>query len=134
MEHFRDESQNRKFFANGNAALKDLPVVILVNKGSASASEILAGALKDHRDVKIVGAPTYGKGSVQELRSLSDGSELKITVAQWLTPSGKTIEKVGIKPDIEVKLTEEDIKAKRDPQLEKAKEVLRAEISKLAAN
>jgi len=117
------------FRANGNGAFKDLPVVILVNQGSASASEILAGALKDHRGVKLIGEETFGKGTVQELQGLRDSSTLKITVANWVLPSGLVIEKNGLKPDYEVKLTEEDIENKRDPQLEKAIEVLEQEIT-----
>lgn len=116
------------FQAEGNGALVDTPTVILVNRGSASASEILAGALRDNRGVKLIGETTFGKGTVQELKKFEDGSEMKISVAQWLLPKGDLIEKKGIKPDIEVALTEEDAKAKRDPQLEKALEILRKEI------
>lgn len=128
VEDFRSDD-DRTFRANGNEAFKDTALVILVNEGSASASEILAGAIKDHRNVTVVGEKTFGKGTVQELYPLRDGSELKITVAHWKRPNGESIEKNGIKPDIEVKLTEEDIKAERDPQLEKAIEVLKSEIS-----
>jgi len=117
------------FRANGNGAFKNLPVVILVNQGSASASEILAGALRDHRQIKLVGEKTFGKGTVQELQELRDGSTLKITIANWVLPSGLVIEKNGLTPDYEVKLTEEDIEAKRDPQLDKAIEILEAELS-----
>ena len=116
--------------ANGNSALADLPTVILVNQGSASASEILAGALRDNRQIKIIGETTFGKGTVQEIKKFSDGSEMKVSVAQWLLPNGDTIDKKGITPDIEIKLTEDDVKAKRDPQLDKALEILRAEINK----
>ncbi len=114
-----------------------MPVVVLVNGGSASASEILAGALKDHRGVTLVGTKTFGKGTVQELHTLeswkgeSDASKptLKITIAQWLTPSGAEIDGKGITPDVEVELTEEDAEAGRDPQLEKAIEILKKEIA-----
>jgi len=116
------------FRANGNSALKGLPLVILINKGSASASEILAGALRDHYGVKLVGEQSFGKGTVQELFSLKDDSRLKVTVANWLLPGGDTIEENGLKPDVEVKLTEEDIDAGKDPQLEKALEILKEEI------
>lgn len=116
--------------ANGNEALKSFPLVILVNKGSASAAEILAGAIKVYRDeVKIVGEKTFGKGTVQELQSLRDGSSMKLTVAHWVLPNGKIIEGEGIEPDIPVEITEEDIEAKRDPQLEKAVEVLKRQIA-----
>ena len=131
-ESFRDEAKNRVFRSNGNGALKKYPLVILVNEGSASASEILAGALRDHRKTALVGAKTFGKGTVQELTPLHDGSKLKITVANWLLPSGQVLEKNGLAPDYEVKITEEDAQAKRDTQLEKAKEILKGEIRKLA--
>ena len=116
--------------AEGNSALVDLPTVILVNQGSASASEILAGALRDNRQIKIIGETTFGKGTVQELKKFSDGSEMKVSVAQWLLPNGDTIDKIGITPDIEVELTEDDAKAERDPQLDKALEFLKTEINK----
>lgn len=103
----------------------ELPMVVLVNKGSASAAEIFAGALQDNGRAKIVGETTFGKGSVQSVEPLSDGSSLRVTVAEWLTPKKRAINKVGITPDVEVKLTEEDAKAARDPQLDKAVELLR---------
>ncbi len=118
--------QDTVFTADGNEALKNFPVVVLVNGGSASASEILAGALRDNRGIKLVGEKTFGKGTVQEVQDLKDNSTLKITIASWLTPSGKTIDKNGLAPDYEVKITEEDAKEGRDPQLEKAFEVLRS--------
>lgn len=124
-EAFRS-GENTVFRANGNEALKNFPVVVLVNAGSASASEILAGALRDLRGVKIVGEKTFGKGTVQELQRLKDGSSLKITIAKWLLPSGGVIEKNGLLPDFEVKVSEQDKEA--DPQLEKAIEVLKTEI------
>ena len=115
------------FRANGNGALKNLPTVILVNKGSASASEILAGALRAKRGIKIVGTQTFGKGTVQELRSLSDGSRIKLTIANWVLPDGTVIDEKGLKPDFEVEIKEEAEKKDdkpADPQLEKAIEVL----------
>lgn len=126
-EEFRS-GDKKVFRANGNEALKEAAVVILVNKGSASASEILAGALRDHKEYPLIGEKTFGKGTVQELHELRDKSSLKITVAHWLLPKGELIEKNGLEPDYEIKLTEEDIKAEKDPQLEKAIEVLRKEI------
>ncbi|MBM2820625.1 MAG: ctpA [Candidatus Berkelbacteria bacterium] len=95
-------------------------IVILANEGSASASEIVAGALRDSRGSLIVGKRTFGKGSVQEVENLKDGNTLKVTVARWLTPSGKAIDKEGITPDVEVDLTTEDNVAGRDPQLDRA--------------
>ncbi len=117
--------EERMFHARGNEALIDFPVVVLINEGSASASEILAGALRVHREVKLIGVQSFGKGTVQELEKLSDGSTLKITVANWLLPDGTPINGYGLTPDFIVELTEEDIEANRDPQLEKAIEVLK---------
>ena len=118
-------SEEKNFYANGNQSLVNIPVVVLVNEGSASASEILAGALRDQRGAKLVGEKTYGKGTVQEVDTLKDGSSIKISIAEWLTPNGHSINKKGLTPDIEVKITEDDIKNKKDPQLEKAIEVLK---------
>jgi len=105
--------------------LDKYPLVVLINKGSASASEILAGALNEQRSIKLIGEKTYGKGSVQEFTSLSDGSTIKITVAEWLTPQGRSINKEGIKPTDEVTVSEDDIKNKKDPQLDKALEIIK---------
>ena len=110
--------------ASGRARLAGYPTVILVNQGSASASEIVAGALKDYGLAKIVGEQTFGKGSVQELITLADGSSLKITVAKWLTPGGVDISAAGITPDEVIELTAEDYENDRDPQLDKAVELL----------
>src|SRR3989344_2214269 len=101
-----------------------LKFVILVDEGSASASEILAGALREHGVAKIVGEKTFGKGSVQELVPITPETSLKVTIARWLTPNGVSISDGGVKPDVEAKLTEEDIKNGRDWQMEKAAEVL----------
>ncbi len=103
-----------------NTALK---VVILVNENTASAAEIFAGALKDNNKAVLVGKTTYGKGSVQELVPITSDTILKVTVARWLTPTGASISLGGIKPDYEVELKPEDIKAKRDPQLDRALEI-----------
>lgn len=105
--------------------LLKIPTVVLINKGSASASEILSGALKYHReDITILGEKSFGKGSVQELVPLPQKTAAKITVAKWLTPSGEHIDKEGIAPEVEVSMTEEDYKEDRDPQLDKALEIL----------
>ncbi len=122
--------KKEEFRTNNSGFFKDMPIVVLINEGSASASEILAGALRDNRGVKLVGKKSFGKGTVQTLEGLRDGSTIKITIAHWLMPNGGLIEKNGIIPDYEVDLTEEDVKAGRDPQLEKAIEVLKLEISK----
>lgn len=103
-----------------NPPLAGIPTTLLINEGSASASEILAGALRDHDAAKLVGKKSFGKGSVQELVDLPSGGKLKITVARWFTPNGKNIDKEGIKPDIEVGLTDEDFNANRDPQKDRA--------------
>jgi carboxyl-terminal processing protease len=100
-------------------------MVIVVDRGSASASEILAGALKHYGIAKLVGVNTFGKGSVQELVPITPETSLKITVARWLTPSGEQIPNEGIRPDVEVKVTEEEAKAGKDPQLDRAVEILR---------
>ena len=126
-EKFRS-GEKEEFKSYGSGFLKNLPIVVLVNEGSASASEILAGALRDNRGVKLIGKKSFGKGTVQELQMLKDGSMVKITVAYWLLPKGHQIEKNGLIPDYEVDLTEEDIKANKDPQLEKAMEILKNEI------
>ncbi len=104
--------------------LLDYPVVILINRGSASASEIVAGAIRDNRDVKIVGEKSYGKGTIQKMHNLSDGSKIKITEKYFLTPNRTLIEKEGIIPDYEIKITEEDREEEFDPQLQKAIDIL----------
>jgi len=120
-------SQGRELIhkSSGLASLKNIKTVVLVNEGSASASEILAGALQDYKLGVLVGKKTFGKGSVQTLEELPDGSSVKITSAIWITPNGRSINKEGIKPDVEVAPTEADIKALRDVQLIKAMEVLK---------
>ena len=105
--------------------MKDTPMLILVNDGSASASEILSGALQDYGRAKLVGIKTFGKGSVQSVNELKGGAQVKITIAEWLTPNGRQINKIGIEPDIKVELTNDDKSAGRDPQLDKALEELR---------
>ncbi len=121
-ERFRSGDEH-VFRATGNASLVELPVVVLVNSGSASASEILAGALRDLRNIKLVGEKTFGKGSVQEVENLKDGSTVKVTVAKWFTPNGFGIDKTGLVPDIEVK-NDGEKNPSNDAQLEKALGVL----------
>ncbi|XOB41854.1 MAG: S41 family peptidase [Candidatus Nealsonbacteria bacterium] len=125
IEDFGQETEQKIYKAKGNARFLQYPIVILINQGSASGSEILAAALRDNRGIKIIGEKSFGKGSVQELEKLKEGSSLKITVARWLTPSGELITEIGLEPDIKVEMTEEDYTAERDPQLDKAIEVIK---------
>jgi len=125
QEKFSDGSL-RNYNSNGNSRLADLPTVVLVNGGSASASEIVAGALQHYGKATIVGEPTFGKGSVQDYVEFDDGSALKLTIALWLTPSGLSIEKEGITPDEEVEMTVEDFNSDLDPQMDRAVELLKA--------
>ncbi|OGY45465.1 MAG: hypothetical protein A2744_02140 [Candidatus Buchananbacteria bacterium RIFCSPHIGHO2_01_FULL_44_11] len=113
--------------ANRQARLSGIPTVVLVNKGSASGSEIVAGALQDYGAATIVGETTFGKGSVQDLREFKDGSSVKLTIAEWLTPKDRQINEKGIEPDIKVERTREDYDQDKDPQLDRALEILRAE-------
>jgi carboxyl-terminal processing protease len=110
-----------------NAFGDDFKLVILVDEGSASAAEILAGALQEHGVAVLVGATTFGKGSVQELIEIGNDSALKVTVARWITPNGTNLSAGGIVPDVAVPFTKEDADAGRDPQMEKAKEVVMAQ-------
>lgn len=119
------ENKRNEYFSNGRARLKNFPTIVLVNGGSASASEIVAGALRDYKKATLVGEQTYGKGSVQTLQTLSDGSALKITIAKWLTPAGDFINEKGIAPEVEVKLGQTDIDKNIDPQMNKALELLK---------
>lgn len=122
----QEEKGNKdEYKAVGGKRFENIPVVVLVNEGSASASEILAGALRDNNNVKLVGKKTFGKGLVQEMEKLKDGSAIKVTIAKWLTPNGVDINHDGIHPDFEVNITEEDFKAGKDPQLDKAMELFK---------
>lgn len=114
----------KEYKAMGNAAFSDYKVVALINEGSASASEILAGCLRDNRGIKLIGEKSFGKGSVQELERIPGGSSLKVTIAKWLTPSGKLIADIGLEPDEKISITDSDIEAGKDPQLEKAIEII----------
>lgn len=124
-ERHADESEEI-YRSSGYRLLQDVPMVVLINEGSASASEIVAGALRDLRGVKLIGTKTYGKGSVQEVQPLPDGSSLKLTIAKWLTPNGTEINGTGLEPDIKVELPlEEEQDPKKDLILEKGIEVLK---------
>jgi carboxyl-terminal processing protease len=118
------EDQEQKFGARPGGVALDVPLVVLVNRGSASASEIVAGAIKENNRGTILGEQTFGKGTVQIPHALSDGSELRVTVAEWLTPSGQQISGEGIVPDIYVERTQEDFVEGRDPQLDRAVQYL----------
>lgn len=125
IEDFGGDKEDRKYKASGPGLLKNFPLVVLINQGSASASEILAASLRYHKHINIVGRQSFGKGSVQTLENFKDGSTLKVTIAKWLTPQGVSISGQGIKPDFAVKYTDEDFNANRDPQLDKAIELLK---------
>ncbi len=122
-----NETKKIEHLARGRARLKGFKTAVLVNQGSASASEIVAGALQDYEYAAIIGMKTFGKGSVQTLLSLDDGSSLKITVAKWLTPKGRSINEEGIMPDYAVDLTTKDFNDNTDPQMEAAIKYLQGE-------
>jgi len=125
LEEKRDGKVVNSFAAKGNPALEGMPTVVLIDEGSASASEITAGALRDNNVATIIGQKSYGKGSVQEVRTLDDGGVLKVTVARWFTPNGRNIDKEGIEPDQKVELTEADVTAGKDPQKQSAVDKLK---------
>ncbi len=124
IEDFGGKQENKEYKAQGSAQLLPYPLIVLINQGSASASEILAGALRDNRGILLIGEKSFGKGSVQTLEELKQGS-VKITVAKWLTPNGDLIEGEGLSPDVEIEMTEEDYTEDRDPQLNKAIELIK---------
>ena len=124
------DGMNEVMRANGNEALVRIPTVVLIDGGSASASEILSGALRDQRHIPLVGDTSFGKGTVQELEDLPDGSLVKLTIAHWVLPSGHILENGGLTPDYEVKLTDADVAANKDPQLDKALSLIRQELAK----
>lgn len=123
-EDYKGKQQNLVHRSRGTGGVpENLRVVVLIDKGSASASEILAGALKDNDVATLIGTRSFGKGSVQELVEIGGGA-LKVTIARWLTPSGRSISDGGLTPDIEVERTAEDFKAQKDPQMDRAVEYL----------
>lgn len=117
------------FNASGNGVLDNFPMTILINNGSASAAEILSGALHDDRNIPLVGERSFGKGTVQELEPLSDGSAIKLTVAHWVLPSGRILDHDGLQPTYAVPLTDAQIAAGQDPQLAKALQIVTDEIN-----
>ena len=123
IESYKNNKEIHK--SKGGQKFGGIPVVVLINEWSASASEILAGTLRDNGKAKLVGEKTFGKGLVQIMEDLKDGSAIKISISRWLTPNGVDINKNGIEPDFEVEFTEDDYINERDPQLEKAMEILR---------
>ncbi|HSX43888.1 MAG TPA: S41 family peptidase [Candidatus Saccharimonadales bacterium] len=116
----RGEEVVRTYPSEGTPVLNGIPTVVLIDEGSASASEITAGALHDNKAATLVGVKSFGKGSVQQLVKFNDGSVLKVTIAKWYTPGGININKNGINPDKEVKRSDDDIKNGKDPQLDAA--------------
>lgn len=120
LQEKRGEVVVKSYAAKGNPLLNGVPTVVLINEGSASASEITAGALKDNDAATLIGTKTFGKGSVQSLVRLGDGAVLKITIARWFTPGGKNIDKEGIEPDQEVKISEQDAEKAIDSQRDAA--------------
>ena len=124
IEDFGNGIKINEYRTSDNGVLKNMPLVVLINEGSASAAEIMAGALRDDRGIKLMGNKSFGKGSVQELTSLSEGTGLKVTIAKWLTPSKKSIMNEGLEPDVKVEVKKEDIDNLKDPQLDKAIEII----------
>ncbi|MFP4616951.1 MAG: S41 family peptidase [Candidatus Paceibacterota bacterium] len=124
-EKFSDDREEKVYRSKGyRPSISDPDMVILINGGSASASEIVAGALSDHGIATTIGSQTFGKGSVQEVMEIGSDTSLKVTIAEWLTPEGHSFEGEGIEPDIEVELTEEEYQEGVDPQFDKALESL----------
>lgn len=124
-EDYGEDETTEEFNALKNGLATDIPLVMLVNGGSASASEIVAGAIQDHDRGPLVGTTTFGKGSVQNWIALSDNQgAVRVTIARWLTPDKRQIHGTGLVPDYEVEFTEEDFLAELDPQLDKAIEIL----------
>jgi len=119
------DGQKHDLYTVADPIMPDTPLVVLVNSGSASAAEIVAGAIQDRGRGKLVGEKTFGKGSVQNVKDLPGGSSLKVTIAEWITPNNRHINGQGIPPDIEIKLSTDDAKNDHDPQLDKAIELLK---------
>ncbi len=114
-----------EYKSQGPERLLAYPIVILINQGTASGAEILAGALRDNRGIQLIGETSFGKGCVQEIANMDSGSMLKITIANWFTPNGKLISDKGLEPDVKIEMTDEDYTQGKDPQLEKAIEIIK---------
>jgi carboxyl-terminal processing protease len=128
FEEFADGSRNTYDASRGGLAT-EIPLVLLVNEFSASASELVAGAIQDHERAPLVGVTTFGKGTVQRWIDLSnEQGAVRVTIARWLTPNGVNVHEIGLTPDYIVELTDEDFDAERDPQLDKAIEILLEEL------
>jgi carboxyl-terminal processing protease len=123
IERLKDGT-DRNFETTEQPTAPDIPMVVLVDGGSASASEIVAGALQDQGRATLIGEKTFGKGSVQIPHQLSNGAELRVTIARWFTPNDRAIHGEGLEPDITVELSPEDLDAELDPQLDRAVEYL----------
>lgn len=119
------DEKNSLYSSGISGWLQNVELVVLVDKGSASTSEILAAALQHHKRAVLVGETTYGKGTEQIVMGMPKYTSLRLTVAKWLTPSGECISGKGITPDVVIELSKEDVKAGKDPQLEKALELLK---------
>jgi len=120
----RNPEEDEVIYVNGQARMANMPLVVLINKGSASASEIVAGAIQDHNRGIVIGENSFGKGTVQTVENLIGGSSLRVTIAKWFTPNDQNINESGITPDIIVERNIENIENGEDPQLEKALEYL----------
>ncbi len=118
----RDRNNKEELYRvyNGVEEQMEVPIVVLIDEGSASSSEIVAGALRDLKGSLLVGKKTFGKGSIQTVHDFRDGSMMKITIEKWFTPSGHSIDGVGLEPDVEVEVTKEDFEQEKDPQLDRA--------------
>jgi carboxyl-terminal processing protease len=128
-EKFGDGTQ-KSYDAIPGGLATDIPLAVLINEGTASASEIVSGAIQDYGRGKLVGVVSYGKGSVQNWVPLNDNQgAVRVTIAKWFTPKDRTIDGVGLTPDVTVEMTDADIQAGKDPQLDKAVEVLQQTIS-----
>jgi carboxyl-terminal processing protease len=124
----RNKDGREQNFSARNGTSTNVPIVVLQNKFSASAAEVLAAALQDNDRATIVGEVSFGKATVNIARELKDGGAVFVSIAQWLTPSGALIDKVGVRPDVEVVPTDEDIDLRRDPQMSRAVDVLQGQL------